>query len=1048
MSSCEFSIDPTRFYRPQTEVLPDTPESIFAKKERLRFLYLDNAERCLKEQASGKRWEKLLDLISKIVAVYGAIVTTLISLAMGYFPVWIPICFGLLHHVGLTVLQVKLQQEVENRRRDNEFAPLFKELLEQRSLKALHPIGEWDLAEIDNRLKSDLMMKEKLHKRHPQSSNDIEEILGCKSREEPKQQFAGRGLPEDVKPKPTLSDLEVPEEVKKYIAFRYANPDQVKRDKIAWDAVKEAISKAKACLSKGDVQGWGEMRLRAFNIAYGRLESCDFALPTAKEYVESIVMLYHSFCKLYPEAEKLLKEGEELYAPCTFLDEKERILAGWEEYLKYARQIKDQINPLVELLEKNAPPAQEEEFLLALKGIHENQLNLSLFYLIDQTRQIQADIKTWIELHPKKRLAACLHILEEWNKKMLTERELNTLNTWIIQNPKVCEKKCIEFKENSDFPKEILSWLEAFPDMYQETPKYLLNKAKLIRERVDATLQGEDWAKLCADVALIEGSAEHYKIYIQDLNNFKEKMLKPLDELIDKFGEISTLKHILHQIVRAKLTKHPAAPFAKIKVPREEGPLQISAIEEKRLNIMLKQIDAKMLRTNFFWSIALFSPLHILFVVNSICAIYFSIPWLLFGFSVLNVVVNGISYYVNDYLRKIDRQKQAVKLQQILRNHPDIGRIPGTRPKLKKLKELQQHLGLEGVRPTWARALAEGEEVLPNPSNPASAKKAFKKLAEEGSQKSKGYLENRLIGLKAAAKAENNPQSQKGINLDKSVRQIKAALEYKPQKKEYPTHEPQEYEKRVIKLRAAEAELDRVVEERLKQEKQLVVYKEILQKLEYSQRVIALFTLLKQALEGEQERDSQESIDPIVKKTLKILRAIQKEMDKEMKEEKSKELSPQLECLKRLPREVLEKRIQEIEEQHLPRAQRVLGQLQAYRDYASIESINAEMSKINAELDKLKVEFNEKRSIVQKLEVDVKACSVNIQTNAEKIYEIDAAIEKNLKKIAKLNREKKGTTQEVMEETEKLIAENKEMWQRREAYRQEGNKNTVETALM
>jgi hypothetical protein len=664
----------TRFARPYT------------RQERARFFLIDSVESWQKEcRSRSERRVKFLDVAAKIIRVFMAILSVFMCLAIFNFPAWVPWGLTLPAIFVLSIVSAKLGEKAEVAKRDMEFAPLLEEFLKTHSFKTLHPIGEWDLPEVDERLKSDLLMKEELQKRHPRSGKKIEDLA-------------------------QRLDLDLTPYLRQSVACRLAG---ITKTEEKWIKVTKALRESRGHLRKEDLQKWEKAGQETFGTAYQGLSPLDFSPPTIKEHVEAVVRMYGTFSQVIFKVQQLAEEGEALYgAPYAFPDKKGQLYASWQKYLEDAISIKEQIDPLVELL-KNETTA---DFSSAFTIMEEDALRLSLFKLIDNTRQIEANLKGWIAAHPQKRLAA----FEE--KIAAFEKKFNEIKADIKLAPKMGEA---------------------------------LRTAK---------------QKLVALKSGLTESAGNDASRTQALDAFNKEVMAPLSLCMNLRGESSKVK-IWFQ---AFFNKLPAAPFVRETLPKEDGPVRMRKVEEIRLNAMLQKIDAKMLRTNLIRVGLLRMPLYLLFAIEAIFAIYFSIPWFFWIGCAFAVASEGISYYIDYRLRQANRQKQAVKLQHVLLNHPDIGAIPGTLPRLAQLRQLQREYGLEGIRPTWARTLAEGEEVLPKAQDLESAKKALSKLAKEGSKEAATYLEKHLILLRSKYRLEQQkrPDSERAKALKVLIEEV------------------------------------------------------------------------------------------------------------------------------------------------------------------------------------------------------------------------------------------------------------------------------------
>jgi len=866
----------------------------FEKKEIPRFFYLENAKKLLEaKRAKGERQLKSLEVAEKIILIFVRIISVLMPLASCYCPAWVPWGIGLPLVIIFSIVHGKIQGKIDTKRREVAVVPYLKEFLKHRSAQKLHPIGEWDLPEIDERLKSDLMMKNELQKRHPKSAKEIESILG-------------------------KYDLELTPAVQQYAAYQFAG---IRHREAKWAALKKAQCGTLEPLRRKDWDAYANKQKKVLQAAYEKSNSIPFDtfdVPalSARDQIEALLVLYSNLNRLYSEVKGLVEEGEKLYALYPCIEDNLRTFAQWPAHKKDFDEAKEKIAPFISLLDKGRkPPVSSTELFKALSDIQSSQLRPLLLLLIHQTREIKTHVQRWIGEHPEKRLEAVEERMRQWDEKdILTRKDLKSLSKWIGKYPRWSKKKCVEIPRKVGFPRKIKGWLETRPDMRFKSVNDLFMDASTMRKRFDLADKKLKTTfnsfKISTDQnnlsnhpgALVPklsiNSSEDYLRFNKALTEFKKEALSSISKLILQAGTESRIKIWL----KAMFFKTPALPFAQEKLPPRNTPLRMRKIEEFHLNALLRSQDSKMLWTNRGRKIAVQIPINLLLVVEAIFAIYFSTHWLFWGCCILGALLSGVSYYVDYRLKKMDREKQTIKLQSILRDHPDISVIPGTRPRLAELKAMQEKYGLEGVRLAWARTLMKGDSALRVPKDIKSARNILSDLASEGRKKSTHYLENRLILLRTAFRGMDEKSSHKKPTKKRILEIEKTFLYAKYLKMDPTSNRGKEtrkqllrYEKNILEIQYGnpdpKSEKAKKITEHLKRMEVALARKSHterkatssgkatllpskIKELEFQNSLLEdVWAFLVQAATDEgQERNSTEKVEDVLKELKKILR--------------------------------------------------------------------------------------------------------------------------------------------------------------------------------
>ncbi len=306
----QFSVDSGRFYRPfycPTVDLSEisSPKATFANREKDRFFMIDSVDGWLSSvQAAGQKKIKVLETAVKVATIFIYVIRALLPLGLLYLPAWVPWGIAIPSMIILAIVQAKLQSIIESGKQNNQFVPLFREFLRHHSEKVLHPIGEWDLPEVDERCKSDEVAKNALYKKHPQSGKAIEKILNC-------------------------YNLDTNPYVMQHVAVDFAS---IPKREECWKEAQTTAKESMGDLRKGNTNDFIEKRGEVLQTAYQNLHELDFLPPSARSQVETLISPYITFCRLNPEVEDLYKKGKKLWKPLDFLGEPwdEMVLRYWE----------------------------------------------------------------------------------------------------------------------------------------------------------------------------------------------------------------------------------------------------------------------------------------------------------------------------------------------------------------------------------------------------------------------------------------------------------------------------------------------------------------------------------------------------------------------------------------------------------------------------------------------------------------------------------------------------------------------------------------------
>lgn len=806
--------------------------AVNARKDIARFSFIENTDNWREgDEAEGKDWAKRLETISKVISVILVTFSVLMPLAVYYLPAWAPWGIGLPTILALSIAQSQIIPQIETYKREKEFVPLLAGFVKHHTVKTLQPIDEKDLPARDDRLKSDLMMREEIETGPQQQQNTLlDHPKAHDSRfdldKPPYQQQRVAAIANRL-------DLEVTPFLQQAAAADFAGLSQ-KQQK--WGKVQDLQADLFAAARHNDRMKFCEKLEERDKLAYESTvpmstTAIDYPVRSRslRSYLTSLTQLYRRFAVQFEELERLHKEGQALYGTAAdfwpaLLEEAHRTRMALEKYGN---------DP--ELLAKLDEPLFDSDI----------EPSIALFHLNDHTRVVKNRLQTWIDAHPTKRYAAIrtqldeyaaqevltqkqvelfvrwiqthpeerkypekryeaiqaqlkqcaaqevltqkqIRLLIEWAKQypidssdsrqalqvqlnlyaaqeILTLEQQQLFGRWVLRQPHEANKKIMYLEKT--FPRELKPWIAKHPEMRFEVARDLFDRAVECRKQF---LQARQ------QFSALEINAEA-------ITAFESSVMKPLAATIAAQSGGSQFT----KVMQTAFSKLPALPFASETSP-EEAHLKARKFEEIHLNQLLRTIDAEMLFTNRARKYGLRIPLIILFAIEGIVALYLSTPWIFWGLSVLAALGEGVSYYVDQRLQQMERQKQAIKLQHILRDYPDIGVIPGTRPQLQVVKTVQEKYGLEGVRSTWARIIAE-EQGTPFATR--------KELAEEGSQAATPYL--RDVKLNLERKLAGTRKRNRKIKIEQKIQDIETALH--PKKKAITESQAEWNEKQKIK---------------------------------------------------------------------------------------------------------------------------------------------------------------------------------------------------------------------------------------------------------
>lgn len=882
--------------------------ALLEKKEIPRFFQTLRVDKWLHaDETEGQRKIRYLEVAAKVTQVVTALLFVLMPLAVYYLPTWVPWGIGLPIILGLTFLAYpKMRKILDTHQRDQVFTPFHKKFLTTDSTKSLHPFGEWDLPSRDERLKSDKLAEKELHITRPSSGSEVEEIVGLRSRA--------------IKTK-RCADLEMTSYVDAEVALRFSGGTQ---RKVAWKATQAASRELER--SAENREKFEEKRKKLSTRAYGgEYPTLDFPSRTPKLFIESTITFYQTLMRELEEAAKLHQKGSKKkrwntnYAPwithislIEFLDKKmvaalsiigqqvspdctdltgllKKLLASQEN--KFPTDFRDHLKNAevsgqfthrvyVWMFSKLLSLTSKDGCERTKKYLEQEQLQRHLYKAIQDTRQVKAELSAWVDSHSSRKLKA----LEAQFKAIkeedyMSSKQLALLKAWYIRNTAYADKALItipkEIKHQpvetwvghdkisvKDFWKEFKPWMKRHPDKRYATPHELYDHAHLLHNaylnaHADFKEKKKELATLC--------EAEKSK----RLDIFKQEVMAPLEILTVRTDS----KYVT--ILKRFIEKRPAKIFAPAKGRK------IESILDGRL----KQIDREMLSINRARVWALHVPRWLLLIVEAVVAIYFATPWIFWGISFLTLMGEGISLYIDYKLGEMDEEKQSIKLHRFLLDYPDVIRIPGARPDLIELQEIQAKYGLEGVAGTWASTLKKGDNVLEDTLRGGSARRKnhrdmsearveiekgederrerFKETGLESSEKVTLYLRRSKIQLMSdltrAVKKDERQDINRRIEILESATRGNPIVYPSPTKqketddlKTLPKrHIPSHSERLTIQRQKIDDEMDKIAEEAHKCSMKLTEYQKVATQFKRLERFLSPEFVAKPVQKGE-----------------------------------------------------------------------------------------------------------------------------------------------------------------------------------------------------
>lgn len=430
--------------------------------------------------------------------------------AVAFGPAWVGWGIGLpawaIIGLGGGYLSLKWQYEADELKREDLFNQLFKGMLDQHSFScnlpnnewnlptfsSIHPIGEDSLPPLHPSLKSDVVMKKELEKRHPEGTKDLERVV-------------------------STYDLEVSLELKRQACSTLARTEH----EDGWKKVQNLVRAANTALEAGRVDEYEKKMTEAKREGLlangGRLGEALAPLSETEkiqtfEFIEALLPLseprqklqqaekmYEEFCispgKMidevyavfwhplglpYPHPEMDLSQKRDQLFRCALIDRQE-LQVDWNRLVEEFGKISQACRTFFPLPD-NLP------IETILSGLEREHLLFKIAQFLQSVRNFSDNFQEALLRHPQLKLSAppiqghkkyesFERKLQAARSKMLKVSTVDALVRWQRADP---SRQGLSIQEAlSQLPSDkrrraFESWLKANPDMQNETVKHFL----------------------------------------------------------------------------------------------------------------------------------------------------------------------------------------------------------------------------------------------------------------------------------------------------------------------------------------------------------------------------------------------------------------------------------------------------------------------------------------------------------------------------------------------------------------------------------------------
>lgn len=797
--SADFSLE----LRTVSRGLPKTFQQDAPLNQRLQrsnfnyhFVYITIVNRDI-EGFESKELPKLkaYKVAEKVTQAVLFLIPILMSIGFMYAPVWLPIVVGLPTFIALALIKAKVfLPRIDIREHQYQSLILLREMLRDHSFKSLLPMGEWDLPEIDPRLKSDMMMKEELKKKHPQSAQKIARMVST--------------LDLEVSPYPKVH-------ASKTLA-QYSNLES------HWGALQKEVGKSHRLLHTKNFEAFEGLSDQIVGAALQSNDAIPFTatdipLASCEDRVRHVVNNYAALCRLLRETQQTYEEALRQY---DGLAAAERLTENWESAIvSNMASLKETVKVLLKVVQKDPKNVAAADWLLANLYVQDKEISRNIAFMAEEARRMQKLCREKIEGHAQKRVQKYGENLSKLSKSILSVKTLNAMSlslrteqfssqakeryeAWktsergIISNETLSRLDATSFPEIAawkniasdavvhdslsiiDADNELKDWLSSRPHLKGESRQEIYHRNFLMQE---AFLKAKrEFREICGEnnqnLQTALGNNDHYQAFIDRLETFNKGSFLDLKKMIGWGGIVSHGERFRKALFRRLVPS--TQPFEKIQIKEADSDfLSCRKVEEMHVNEMLKQIDKKMIYTNRGQQFGIHVAVSVFLLAEAIILFFISNPWISWGISVGVTGLQISSLVFTYFLKKMAGQKVGLKFHSILRDRPLISQVPGNRPVLDSLRTVQQKYHLDGVRATWGRILGEGDSALSeNAIKRGNQKETRRSIASEGRKQASSYLGERYVYLSSSYFSMSDREKRAST---KRVRLIKASLKEK-----------------------------------------------------------------------------------------------------------------------------------------------------------------------------------------------------------------------------------------------------------------------------
>ncbi|MCH9626420.1 MAG: hypothetical protein S4CHLAM2_00420 [Chlamydiales bacterium] len=478
---------------------------------------------------------------------------------------------------------------------------------------------------------------------------------------------------------------------------------------------------------------------------------------------------FEKYEKCLSEAKELalLQGGTEGLSSAAFKGQTDLIKA--QAFKKHVKRFQFLHSELIALHDQLGSEATVDGWTQYMAGVHRLQHFIPgmadsvrwVALLSEQAYVLKGRLQARLDQLPQNRMTAFEQEIDDYHHSILSQPLIEELEAWLDAHPHNQDRPTGRIAKQ--LPTGIRLWLEENEDLWGD-------------------------------------SAYEIYTYAIEMNNHLADAQARLLELTE--DNVETFDVEVMQQLRKKIKLTSSAPFYKqiwndLTSTSFHPPDRPTTPEERTIHASLMKIDRQMVWINRSRRYGLEWGLFAGFLI--IEAIFWSNPWVVWGGAILTLLTKGGSYYVDYRLRQMDKQKQGYKMHQVLLNHPVISRVPGNRPGLQHLQQVQARYDLSGVTRTWSRVLTEGDAALPDLRPEAFA---IREIAYEGSELARPVCKKELIRLLSLP--------ERTAEQEERVAGLRRTL-FPPRRSASDRQEPTESEKRDVLARRRQR-LERAIE--------------------------------------------------------------------------------------------------------------------------------------------------------------------------------------------------------------------------------------------